>query len=1358
MNAEGEGEAATAAATPAAQPTVPSVPQSLAATPGDGEVVLTWQAPASNGGSAVTEYEYRHAEGASVPDETAWQSAGTGLTATVGTLTNGTAYAFEVRAVNAVGDGSAATTAATPATVPGVPQSLAATPRDSEVVLTWQAPASNGGSAVTGYEYRHAEGASVPDETAWQSAGASLMATIDSLTNGRTYAFEVRAVNAVGDGSAATTAATPATVPGLPQNLVATPGDGEVVLTWQAPASNGGSAVTGYEYRHAEGASVPDETAWQSAGTGLTATVDSLTNGRTYAFEVRAVNAVGDGSAATTAATPATVPGLPQNLAATPGNGEVVLTWQAPASNGGSAVTGYEYRHAEGASVPDETAWQSAGTGLTATVDSLTNGRTYAFEVRAVNAVGDGSAATTAATPATVPGLPQNLAATPGNGEVVLTWQAPASNGGSAVTGYEYRHAEGASVPDETAWQSAGTGLTATVDSLTNGRTYAFEVRAVNAVGDGCAATTAATPVTVPSVPQSLAATPGDGEVVLTWQAPASNGGSAVTEYEYRHAEGASVPDETAWQSAGTSPTATVDSLTNGTEYAFEVRAVNAEGESEAAATTATPVTVPGLPRNLAAAPGDGEVMLAWEAPADDGGSAITRYEYRYAEGASVPDTTGWTSVDLVLTITVGGLTNGAEYAFEVRAVNDVGASEPASTTATPVTVPGAPKNLSAVPGDGEVTISWEPPESDGGAPIVEYQYRYAEGDTVPDETLWESAGADLTRTVDGLADGQEHTFQVRAVNRVGPGALSEATTTVLKLPILSVEDGQAEERSDPAVDFNVLLSRSSTRTVSVNYTTADRSAKAGEDYERTEGTLVFAAGEVEKTVSVPLLRDAKDEGEETFAFLLSDAQNARIGRAGATGVISNDGDALPGAWLVRFGRTIAQQIVEAVGTRLEEDPRRHATVGGVSMLDATAGVGLETTYISAAERLQLPSDEQRARHNRSSGLPPGTSFHLSSSEPGDGPVFSLWGRGAADRFDAQVEDVRMDGDVTTGLIAADSDWGRMTLGAAIAHSQGRGTFAYTGPRASPQARGKVRSVMMGIYPYARLRVDDTASLWGLAGAGDGYFTLTEEAGAPIRTDINLTLGALGAVKTLVAAPDTDGFALSLKSDAFWVRTSSKAVRSVANGNLAASEGEVTRMRLALEGERPFSDGEGRSLVPKLSIGVRHDGGDAETGFGLEVGGGIGWTDTARGISAELNARRLVSHEARGFRDWGMSGSVRFDPAPSSERGLALSLSSSAGAAANRGTDSLFAATSVTELSRRNAPDSSGRITAEAGYGLPALGGRLTGVPYVGIGLSGSGRDVSDGVDAPPDGIAMCQVGGVINARRGKGRPWNRLA
>ena len=772
-----------------------------------------------------------------------------------------------------------------------------------------------------------------------------------------------------------------------------------------------------------------------------------------------------------------------------------------------------------------------------------------------------------------------------------------------------------------------------------------------------------------------------------------------------------------------------MEGLDNGTEYAFEVRAVNSVGPGAAIADTAMlAATEPEAPQSLVATPGDGSVELVWTAPADDGGSAVTRYEYRHAKGSSVPEETAWTVAGTALPVTVDGLDNGAEYAFEVRAVNGVGpGAAVAGTAMLAATAPDAPQTLVATPGDGEVVLAWTAPADDGGAPVTEYQYRYAEGDSVPEETAWESAGADLTKTVDGLADGLDHTFQVRAVNRAGPGASSEATTTVLELPMLSVEDGRAEERDDPAIDFNVVLSRSSTRTVSVAYATTDRSAKAGEDYERTAGTLVFAAGETEKTVSVPLLRDAKDEGEETFSFLLSNARNARIGRAEATGIVSNDRDALPGAWLVRFGRTIAQQIVEAVGARLREEPRRHAAVGGVSVLDATAGVRPETDYIPGAGRLQLPGGERAAGQREGSGLPPGTSFHLSSSEAGDGPVFSVWGRAATDRFDADVEDARMAGDVTTGFLAADGDWGRMTLGAAIAHSQGRGTFAYTGPRASPQARGKVSSVMTGIYPYARLRVDETASLWGLAGAGTGRFTLTEEGSAPIRTDTALTLGALGAVKTLVAEPGTDGFALSLRSDAFWVRTSSKAVRSGATGNLAASEGEATRLRLALVGERPFADGDGRSLVPKLSLGVRHDGGDAETGFGLEVGGGIGWSDTRRGISGELNARRLVSHRARGFRDWGVSGSVRFDRAPSSERGPALSLTSSAGAEAVRGTDALFAATSVTELSRRGSPGSDGRIEAEAAYGLPAFGGRLTGVPYVGIGLSGSGRDYTLG-------------------------------
>ena len=703
--------------------TVPSEPQNLSVTPGDGAVALNWQAPASDGGAELTGYEYRFAEGAAVPATTVWNYAGTSLTVTVGSLTNGTAYAFEVRTANRVGVSDAAETRATPAaaaTAPSEPQNLSATPGDGEVTLTWEAPASDGGSAVTGYEYRYAAGTAVPTETAWHSAGMDLAATVGSLTNGTAYAFEVRAVSDAGASDAAAATATPAaaaTAPSAPQTVSATPGDGEVTLTWEAPASDGGSAVTGYEYRYAEGAGVPTETPWTSAGMDLRVTVGGLTNGTAYAFEVRAVSDAGASDAAAATATPAaaaTAPSVPQTVSATPGDGEVTLTWEAPANDGGSAVTGYEYRYAAGTAVPTETAWHSAGTSLTATIASLTNGTAYAFEVRAVSDAGASDAAAATATPAaaaTAPSAPQNLAAAPGDGEVTLTWEAPANDGGSAVTGYEYRYAAGTAVPTETAWQSAGTSLTATIASLTNGTAYAFEVRAVNDVGEGDPATATAAPAapaTAPSEPQNLAAAPGDRKVTLGWEPPTTDGGTAIDRYEYRYINGSAVQSGAAtsralqagarqagtpqWVSVGIDRAVTVNSLKNGAQYAFDVRAVNGVGPGPVARVTVTPAIAPDAPRDLRAIPGDRKVTLEWKPPANDGGSPVRLYLYRHAEGASVPAGTQWDSVQDALTVTIGNLTNGTQYAFEVRAVSSGGASDTATATAIPFAPPSVAK------------------------------------------------------------------------------------------------------------------------------------------------------------------------------------------------------------------------------------------------------------------------------------------------------------------------------------------------------------------------------------------------------------------------------------------------------------------------------------------------------------------------------------------------------------------------------------------------------------------------------------------------------------------------------------------
>ena len=149
---------------------------------------------------------------------------------------------------------------------------------------------------------------------------------------------------------------------------------------------------------------------------------------------------------------------------------------------------------------------------------------------------------------------------------------------------YEY------AIDDSGTWIDAGLDLEETVPGLTNGQQYAFEVRAVNSAGPGAPARTAATPLGMPSVPESLTATGGDGEVVLEWTEPADDGGSPVTGYGYRYAAGQAVPEDVTWRDAGTELTATVSGLENETRYTFEVRARNRVGPGETSGTTALPL------------------------------------------------------------------------------------------------------------------------------------------------------------------------------------------------------------------------------------------------------------------------------------------------------------------------------------------------------------------------------------------------------------------------------------------------------------------------------------------------------------------------------------------------------------------------------------------------------------------------------------------------------------------------------------------------------------------------------------------------------------------------------------------------
>lgn len=262
-----------------------------------------------------------------------------------------------------------------------------------------------------------------------------------------------------------------ATVPGPPLSPVASvTGATTVTVSFSAPSSNGGSAITGYTV-------YGGGTDTNAGSTSLTHNITGLAQGTPYSFTVKATNIVGEGpaSASSNTVTPATVPNAPTIGTATASNGQISITF-TPAYDGGSAVFYYTATATGGAG------GSNTGGGSPIVITGLTNGTAYTISVTATNAYGTSSSsgASNSSTPSTVPDAPTIGTATAGHGQASITFSPPGSNGGSGITSY-------------TATSSPG-GLTGTaasspvvVGGLTNGTAYTFTVVATNANGSGAA-------------------------------------------------------------------------------------------------------------------------------------------------------------------------------------------------------------------------------------------------------------------------------------------------------------------------------------------------------------------------------------------------------------------------------------------------------------------------------------------------------------------------------------------------------------------------------------------------------------------------------------------------------------------------------------------------------------------------------------------------------------------------------------------------------------------------------------------------------------------------------------------------------
>ncbi len=347
-----------------------------------------------------------------------------------------------------------------------------------------------------------------------------------------------------------------------------------------------------------------------------------------------------------------------------------------------------------------------------------------------------------------------------------------------------------------------------------------------------------------------------------------------------------------------------------------------------------------------------------------------------------------------------------------------------------------------------------------------------------------------------------------------------------------------------------------------------------------------------------------------------------------------------------------------------------------------------------------------------------GSSFRLSASgadEYGAPRRLTAWGRAAATRFDGVADGVAVDGEVATFLVGADASRNRWLAGITVAHSVGAGAF-----RGGPGGgAGGLDSTLTAVHPYARWRASERLSAWGALGYGAGDLAL-ETNGSTWETDTSMRMAAGGLRGVFLRG--AGGLELAARTDVRLTRIASDGVEDNEAGLLAAAAGGTSRLRLLVEGSRPFRFGERRLLTPTLEIGVRRDGGDAETGAGIDLGGSLRYADAALGLTVDAAGRYLVAHEDAAYREWGASASMRIDPGAAG-RGLTLSVTPSWGASASGGAGRLWSVRDARGLAGHGF-DAAMRLRADVGYGLSAFRGMGAVAPFLGLSTTGAmGRD-----------------------------------
>ncbi|MBV1856338.1 endo alpha-1,4 polygalactosaminidase [Catellatospora tritici] len=633
-------------------------------------------------------------------------------------------------------------------TAPSTPANLAVTSvTSSSVSLSWSAASDD--TAVTAYDLYQGGG---PSPVA---SVTGTTATVTGLAASTAYTFTVKARDAAGNVSAAsasatgtTSAAADTTAPSVPSGLVVTGvSASSVSLSWTASTDN--VAVTGYQI-HIDGATTPAATV-----TGLTATLTGLTPATTYTFTVKAKDAAGNTSAASTGATgttsaaaDTTAPSAPSGLVVTGvSTSSVSLSWTASTDN--VAVTGYQI-HIDGATTPATTV-----TGLTATLTGLTPATTYTFTVKAKDAAGNTSAASTGATGTTSAASGGTTTLTPAS----LTTSAGQLGSGQSVTNL--------TVQDQSGTQDTWTKYIEFMGAYSGYLGY-----------------------TVPGgvSPSSVSAIQlkinyrGPDAATQTWTFKLKNWTTNTWTTVGSTAAASDWGPWTLYTFATSGTPADYISTTGAVQV--QVVAANASDNADidyaaiVLTTSSTPdTTAPSVPSGLVVTGVSAtSVSLSWTASTDN--VAVTGYQI-HIDGATTPAATVTTT-----TATLTGLTPATTYTFTVKAKDAAGNTSAASApvTATPVdtTAPSAPTAVT-VTGVSTTSVSLSWTAATDNVAVTAYDL-FADADATPEATV---TGTSATLT--GFAPATTIVFIVKARDAAGNTSAASAAVSATTAPTVAL-------------------------------------------------------------------------------------------------------------------------------------------------------------------------------------------------------------------------------------------------------------------------------------------------------------------------------------------------------------------------------------------------------------------------------------------------------------------------------------------------------------------------------------------------------------------------------------------